>query len=270
MAIVVAQGPAVAVGQSFIAHDSFLLRSDATVTASSEDADHEIANGSSWPTYGGGWQTSVISTHSVTVGFPGTRTGQGFALHKHNLGTLGITVKLQTSPDSTVWTDVTGSEQSPADDKTIFWADSMSSSAKFWRILFTGHTSGVMRVAQVFIGPAFQMFNSPGMGWIPPNMALNNEFIMSRSDGGDFLGRSLIRRGGKTNFTMSPVTEAFVRSTWLDFMLAAELHPFYLTWDNVNFPNEVAYCYTEKKIALPRYMTNKHFSVPLSFIALQL
>ena len=277
MAIVVNQGGgggggggAFALGASHIAYDSFLLRDDVTLTADSEDLDQEIENGASWPTYGGGWQTSATGDHTITVGFPSTRSAQCYAVHKHNLADLGLTIKLQNSPDNINFTDIAGSEQTPTDNTTLFFVADSASTAPFWRLFISGHTSGTLRIAQIFIGPCFQVHQPPGPGWTPPNIALNDDFITSRADGGDFLGRSLIRRGSKTRFSMTPVVETFVRNTWLDFMKAAEEHPFYYSWDSVNFPGEVAYCYVDKKIDIPKYVTSRYFSVPLSFIALEL
>lgn len=261
---------AFAVGASYTGYDSLFLRSDASVTASSADADQPIENAISWPTYGGGWRTSTLGDHEARIGFDVVKTAQCFAIHKHNLGTLGITIKLQSSSDAISWTDVTGSEQNPADDKTIFWIDvTGTTSDRFWRLLFTGHTSGIMRIGQIFIGPVLRNFNPPGIGWSPPNFAINNMYVNSRSDGGDFLGRSLIRRGSKTRFRMEPVTEEFVRDEWEPFMVAAEEHPFYFSWDAVNFPKEVAYCYVDKKIEIPKYISPKHLSASLAFVALQ-
>ena len=257
-------------GASFIAYDSFFLRSDASVTVDSEDTGQEIDNGTSWFTYGGGWQTSNFGTHEINVSFLATQTGQCFALHKHNLFDLGCTVKLQSSQDAVTYDDVAGSEQTPPDNSTFFFVADDEVTAPFWRIVITGHLTGTLRIAQIFIGPAFQVFQSPQVGWIPPNLALNDTFINSRSDGGDFLGRSFVRRGSKTSFKIGPIPESWVRSFWLPFMRAAEEHPFYYSWDNVNSGEEVAYCYTEGKIDRPEYTSHRHFRVALRFIALQL
>lgn len=273
MAIVINQvtgQSAFALGDANIAYDSFFLRSDVTTVADSEDPGQEIENGVSWPTYGGGWQTTTTGDHEVTAGFPGTRAGNCYALHKHNLNDLGITVQLETSDDGITFTPVVGTDITPGDNKTVFVVLDAEETHPFWRLKFTGHVSGTLRIAQIFIGPCFQTFTGPNTGWTPPNLALNDDFITSRADGGDFLGRSLIRRGGKTGFSLSAVTQGWIREFWEPFMLAAEEHPFYYSWDSINFPGEVAYCYTDKKIDIPRYTTHLHMDLSLSFIALQL
>lgn len=275
MAIVVLQGGAggspdtFQQGESFIAYDSFFLRSDASAVVDSEDIGQELDNGTSWFTYGGGWQTTNPGTHEITVSFSGVQVGQCYAIHKHNLFTLGLTVKLQTSPDGAVFTDVAGSEQTPGSNKTIFFVAAASQSVRFWRLVITGHTVGTLRIAQIFVGPVLQVFQSPQTGWSPPNLALADKILNSRADGGDFIGRTVVRLGSQTGFRIGPIPQAWVRQNWLPFMVAAEEHPFYYSWDNVNFADEVAYCYTNGPITKPEYTSPLHMNLGLDFTALQ-
>lgn len=274
MAIVISQGGSgspdtFTTGDANIAYDSFFLRDDASATVDSEDVGQELDNGTSWFTYGGGWQTSAAGTHEVTVSFAASQSGQCYAIHKHNLSDLGVTVKLQTSPDGLIFTDVPGSDIMPANNKTIFFVAPDPISARFWRLVFTGQVSGTLRVAQMFIGPAFKLFQGPNVGFSPPTLALDDEYLNARADGGDFIGRTLIRRGSKTSFSIAPIPQAWVRSFWLPFILEAEAHPFYYSWDNFNFPSEVAYCYTTGRIPPPTYQTHLHFQLQLRFKALQ-
>jgi len=257
-------------GGSNIAYDSFMLRTDAVVTTDSEDSGQGIENGTSWPIYGGGWQTSATGEHLINVGFPQTEVGQCYALHKHNLADLGITVELQTSDDAETWATVSGSATAPINNKTIFFVMEAQESHKFWRLRLIGHTSGTLRIAQIFIGPTFETFTGPNIGWTPPNLALNDKLLNSESDGGDFLGRSLIRRGSMTGFTIQTIPDSWVRQFWEPFMFAAEEHPFYYSWDAVNFPSEVAYCYLQGRIDHPSYSSHRHMTIALKFIALQI
>lgn len=274
MAIVISEGGSgspdtFTTGDANIGYDSFFLRSGAAVTVDSEDVGQEIDNGTSWFTYGGGWQTSSPGEHNVTASFASAQSGDAYAIHKHNLSDLGITVRLQTSPDGIVFTTVVGSDQTPTTNRTLFFVMPASVSARFWRLQFSGHTSGTLRIAQLFVGPAFKIFQGPNIGFTPPPLGLDDDFLNSRADGGDFIGRSLIRRGLRSAFSISPIPEAWVRSFWLPFLEAAEEHPFYYSWDNLNFPTEVAYCYTVGKVPPPRYNNPLHFSISLNFKALQ-
>lgn len=269
MAIVVNQGGAWVQGSSYIGYDSLYLRTGAIVAANVEDANQPGSNATSWLTGGGGWQASGAGDKTLTATLLSADNANSYAVYKHNIGTLGLTVKLQSSADAVTWTDITGSEKTPGNDDAIYFVAVAPVSAKFFRIHIAGMGAGeTLIIGQAFIGESLRVFNPPETGWSPPNLALNNQFINSRSDGGDFLGRSLIRKGSQTGFSLSLVARAWVRANWLPFMEAAEEHPFYYAWDTTNYPTEVSYCYTEKQISKPVYVNSAFFSLSLNFIAL--
>ena len=269
MGIVVNQGGAWVQGSSYIGYDSLYLRAGAVASANVEDANQPGSNATSWLTSGGGWQASGAGDKILTTALLSAENANSYGIYKHNIGTLGLTVKLQSSADAVTWTDVTGSEKTPGNDDAIYFVAAAPVSAAFFRIHIAGMIVGqTLIIGQAFISESLRVFNPPETGWVPPNLALNNDFINSRSDGGDFLGRSLIRKGSKTNFSLSLVARDWVRSNWLPFMEAAENHPFYYAWDTTNYPLEVAFCYTEKQISRPTYVNSAFFSLNLSFIAL--
>lgn len=268
MGIVVNQGGEWVQGSSYVGYDSLYLRDDAIAVASEADAGFPGSNATSWLTSGGGWQSTGAGDKTLTVSFGSTRTANSYAIYKHNLGTLGLTVKLQSSPSGSVWTDVPGSEMLPGDDSVIYFVTDTPVSAPFYRIHIAGTAAGeTLIVGQAFIGESLQVFNPPEPGWVPPNLALADTFINSRSEGGDFLGRTLVRKGSKTMFNVGLVDADWVRANWLPFMLAAEQHPFYHAWDTVNYPDEVSYSYTEK-VQMPKYVSSRWMSIDLAFWAL--
>lgn len=269
MGIVVNKGGAWVQGSSYIGYDNLYLRSDAVVIGNVEDANQPASNAASWLTSGGGWQASGAGDKTLTVSLDASANGNSYGIYKHNLGTLGLTVKLQSSPDGVVWTDLTGSEKTPGNDQTIYFVATAPVSASFWRIHIAGMVAAdTLIIGQAFIGASLLLFNPPEPGWTPPNLALANKFINSRSEGGDFLGRTLVRKGSATRFSVSLAAASWVRANWLPFMLAAEQHPFYHAWDTINFPEEVAYCYTDGKISQPKYTHSRFMSFDLKFIAL--
>lgn len=268
MAIVVQNSPAWVQGASYLGWDNLFLRSGAVVVESAADVGFPGSNATRWPTYGGGWQTSVVADATLTITLPIAESANSYAIYKHNLGTLGLTVKLQYSSDGSAWTDMVGSEKMPGDDKAIFFIGT-AISQKYWRL----HIAGLAATETLIIGHAFisnslQMWQAPGSGWTPPNFAKNDDLISSRSDGGEFLGRSLIRKGNKTSFRLVSVNEDWVRTNWEDVMDAVQEHPFYYAWDSSAHPDEVAYCYTESRVEIPKYESSKFFSLGLKFIAL--
>jgi hypothetical protein len=268
MGIVINAGGAWVGGNSYIGYDSLFLRSAAVVSASNEDAGFPVENGTNWLTYSGGWRTSVVGNNSVTATFLTAVAASSFGLFKHNLGDIGGSVKLQYSDDGVSFTDIAGSEQIPANNKAIFFVFP-EVSHPIWRLLFSGIDAlETLIVSQFFIGPALQVFGGPETGFTPPNLAFNDKFVNSRADGGDFLGRSLIRKGAKTGFNVSAVPADWVRLNWEPFLTVAQLQPFYFAWNSLAFPTEVAYCFTEDNVAKPTYQSAAHLNIRLDFIAL--
>lgn len=269
MSIVVNQGGAWNQGSSYIGYDNHYLSSGAVVAASSADTGFPGSNATSWLTAGGGWQTTGVGDKTLAVTLPSAKNANSYGVYKHNLGTLGLTVKLQSSTDGITWTDVTGSEKSPADDSAIFFVAAAPVSAKYFRIHIAGLLAGeTLVIGNAFIGEAFSVFSPPESGWVPPNMALENKYLNNRSEGGDFMGRTFVRKGAKTNFFVSLARASWIRSDWLPFMLEAEKHPFYHAWDTSAFPGEVAFCYIDGKISKPKYVSSLWMSFDLKFWAL--
>ncbi len=268
MGIVVQQGGTWVAGNSYLGYDSLFLRSDAVVSASAEDAGFPVENATNWLTYFGGWQTSVVGQNTITATFLTAKAASGYAIFKHNLGDIGGTVKLQHSDDGVIFTDIAGSEQTPANNKAIFFIFDVESHP-IWRLLFSGiSATQTLILGQAFVGPTTRVFGGPETGWTPPNLAFNDKFVNSRADGGDFLGRSLIRKGAKTGFNVSAVPAVWVRDNWEPFLTVAQLQPFYYAWNIVDFPFEVAYCFTEDNVKKPTYQSAAHLNISLDFIAL--
>lgn len=269
MGIVVVQSGAWVQGSSYLGYDNAFLRAGAVASADAEDAGFPASNAVSWLITGGGWRASSVTDVTLNLTLPAAEMLNSFALYKHNLGTLGgITVKLQHSSDGVIWVDFTGSAQIPADDGCIFFIGA-ATTARYWRINFANiPVASTLILGQAFIGSSLRMFNAPEPGFTPPQFALNNKYISSRADGGDFLGRSLIRKGAKMSFNNSIVHKDWMRDNWAAVMAAIEKTPFYYAWDSTNYPDEVAFCYVDKKIAIPKYVNSIYFSLNLQFIAL--
>lgn len=269
MSVVVIQGASWVQGSQYIGYDNLYLRLGAVAVASAEDAGFPASNATRWPTYGGGWQSSVVATTTLTVTLLSAENANSYGVYKHNLGDIGATVKLQSSSDGISWTDLAGSEKTPGDNKAIFFVNVTPVSAKFWRIHIVGLGSGeTLKIGHAFVGNSLRVFSPPLPGWTPPNLAKNDDYINSRSDGGEFLGRSLIRKGNRTGFQIQNVLEGWVRANWEPLLDAIQEHPFYHAWDVDAHPNEVAYCYTEGKLVRPQYEFSGFFSISLNFIAL--
>lgn len=269
MSIVVNQGGNWVQGSSYIGYDNLALRSDAIVTSNGADAGFPIENATSWLTSGGGWQVTGVGDKTVSVTLDAVQNLNSYGVYKHNLGTLGLTIKLQSSTDGSSWTDIAGTEKTVVNDDAIFVVVSSPTSARYYRVHISGMASGeTLVIANLFLGESLNVFSPPEPGWTPPALALDNRYLNSRSEGGDFIGRTLIRKGSKTQFSVGIADADWIRTYWFPFMEAAEEHPFYHAWDTVSYPDEVAYCYTDGKVSIPKYVNSRFMAFDLKFFAL--
>ena len=163
MSIVVNQGGNWVQGSSYIGYDNFYLRSDAVVVESAADVGFPGANAVSWLTTGGGWQVTGAGDKTLAVTLDAATNVDSYGIYKHNLGTLGLTIKLQTSTDGVAWTDVIGSEKTPSDDTALFFVAVTPVSSRFIRLHIAGLLAGeTLILAQAFVSGSLRVFNPPG------------------------------------------------------------------------------------------------------------
>jgi len=256
-------------GTSYLGYDNLFLQAGVVVAANDEDVGFPGSNATSWLTAGGGWQTTGVGDKILTATLLSAADIDSYGVYKHNLGTLGLTVKLQYSTDGAAWTDLPGSEKTPADDSAIYFVAAAVVSAKFFRLHVVGVLAGeTLIIGNAFVSKSLRVWSPPETGWVPPNLALDNTYLNNRSEGGDFMGRTVIRKGSKTNFNISVASDDWIRSDWFPFMEAAEAHPFYHAWDTVAHASEVAFCYTDGKIETPKYVNSRYMSFGIKFFAL--
>lgn len=257
-------------GSAYFGYENAMEFSDAVISATSEQVGFEAVNVAEWSA-SSLWNSAASGEQIITLSLTGgNRTVNSFGIYKHNLGDQGdnCIVTAQYSIDGANWVDLVPSFiQAENDFDTIFLIANSSVEADFYRLRIQNLVVPV-NIGNLFFGNSLLLFGSPEVGWTPPSLARNNQFVNSRSDGGEFVGRSFINRGGKTGFQMSVVPFEWVKANWLPFMKAADRHPWYFSWDAANEPADVAYCYTDRPLAHPKHQTARHMTVPVSFIAL--
>lgn len=102
------------------------------------------------------------------------------------------------------------------------------------------------------------------MGFTPPELARETEFIDNKSDRGLPLGRSVKARGASTKCNFEFMSDAYMRATWLPFVRHAELKPFYMAWNYTDYPHEVAFLQTDGAIDKPTHTQYGRMGVTLS------
>ena len=203
-----------------------LFQEASTVTASSEATGYDGANAYDSRTYDF-WRPSSTGTNTLTATFSSNQSVNYFGVAAHDLADDDSSIKLEYSTDGTTWYDAVES-WSPADNRIIFRKfDPIQ--ADYWRVSVTstGYPSmGVLSFGAVHVLPV-------GMrtGFKPPHLNRNSEFLNNASEGGQFLGRSLLRSGNDGVIDLSFLKESWVQMAWPALAQVLETKPFFFCWD---------------------------------------
>lgn len=231
-----------------------------TVSATTQSAGFEADAVQSYDTYDRWLPTEIPAT--ITFKFTKTETLDYVFIASHNLGTSGAALVVEHSPDGTTWTEALP-ERIPGDNTPLaFLFDEVE--ALYMRIRITSAQS-IPRLGVIMAGKALAMERPIYQGHSPITLSRQTEIRPSRSEGGQWLGRSVIRRGFGTAYDWKNLSASWYREFFDPFVQAAQVQPFGIAWRPATYPSEVAYAWTEGDIqpsnSGPRDLMSVGFSV---------
>ncbi|WP_322884177.1 hypothetical protein U8C35_06500 [Sinorhizobium medicae] len=221
------------------------LLENGTVAASSENASFPVENAYDWRT-SDFFKPATFGTINIDLTLSGADTADYFAFFGHNLYSHGGTIKLQYHNGSTYvdcFAAVTPADNTP---RLITFT---SQSATLWRVVIT--CTSVFSIAVISFGSKLQLERGLYIGGTPPQFGRATQLIDSTSDGGEFLGRSVIANGVRSTLELNQASDAWMRSYWLTFIRHAELKPFFILPDPTNYPAECVFTMTDGDIPAP-------------------
>jgi len=181
------------------------------------------------------------------------------ALHGHSMSTLGnvyIQVMYKTAPGA--WTEVADKYVTDAGPIMLSF---LPVRAKEWKIQITSPSN--YRIAIAYIGRSMVMERGCWSGFTPPWMGRVAESITNVSESGSLLGRSFRRKGIKFSMDFTNISQVFIRDEWMPFVQSAESLPFFVQWNSLDYPLDVAFCWVNdasKDFKHPRYSSHSHMS----------
>lgn len=112
-------------------------------------------------------------------------------------------------------------------------------SFRYYRLAYTGSSTPV-RIGVIALGKRMEFERGFYGGFTPPKWNDESEVLNNKSEGGVFLGRSILRSSVRPiSIQVEPVSHQWVEDTWLPFKEHATLKPFFLAWGNVPTENNV-------------------------------
>lgn len=188
------------------------------------------------------WKPGATGVQTARIVFSSAQTIDTFAVIGHNLGTEGCTIHLDYSTSSPIsWTTLL--TKTPTTDVCIFETDASGASAADWRIVITNCTINTL-MGVIAIGQAIQLPDNMRAPFTPPNRNRDPEIINAETEGGQFIGRSVLSNGWMAEIKQDYIDPAWLTTIgWGDIAERIETNPFFFQWDT---GQQAAYCWTEK------------------------
>lgn len=118
----------------------------------------------------------------------------------------------------------------------------------------------------VYVGLSLAMQRQIYGGHSPSTLSRNTTYNNNRSDGGQWLGRSIVRRGETTSFTFNNLSASWYRENFDPFVASAERNPFFIAWRPDGYANEVVYGQTAENIQPENQGLRDFMSVALNVV----
>jgi hypothetical protein len=212
-----------------------------TVSASSAAAGFPASAAANPLTYEFWKPTAVPGWWRVDAGAPVTVDYVGIAAH--NLATAASTVTVQSSDDNDTWVDV--DSHTPTSDAPIMFLFAPTT-ARYWRVVVTGNTP---TVGVIYIGAVLEMQRAAFAGINPIDLTRRTTIRPNVSEGGQWLGRSVIREGSATAVSFRHLTFDWYRTNFDPFVEDARSYPFFFAWRPEGYEHSVGYVWTTSDIA---------------------
>jgi len=222
---------------------SFVLHG--AVSATSEQALYpafHLAN----PTTYLKWKATTNETQQIIVTTEQVETVNYFAVYGHNWGSRGITVEFEYSNDGGANWVAAMAPTIPNDDGTIF-IQTADVAGDAFRLILTPSDDDVYgdppEATVLHIGRVLELERRLYVGHAPLTLNRVQQVSTGRSEGGQFLGRTLIQTFYETGVELRNLTPDWYREN-LDFLArVAATQPFFWTWRPGAYPAEAGYCW---------------------------
>ena len=228
---------------------------------------YEEENAQSWKT-SSWWSTGSIGTSAYYIDMGAAVDIDSFGLAGHNLGDCGTTFLYVQYSATGLFAGEQVNFYTPASvtNNNVIFKKQASVSARYWAFLIVT-TTDVAYVGNFFLGEALSLERGLPEGFSPANLNRDRKIFNNMSEGGNYLGRSLMRKGSKIDINQPKITRAWIDANWATLADSIELYPFYFVWDYENYPLETAYCMANN-ITYPAYSDTIYLDFNISCTAL--
>lgn len=214
------------------------------------------------------WKAASSGTKYITVNCGSSKGANSIAIVKHNLGTAGASVSVESSTNGSTWTERLASFV-PSNDKALFKVFT-GVSAQYWRIKVVT-ASVAAQIADLMLGTRIEMPQPPDAPYTPAVLGMEAEVTRSRT--GQILGTVVWFKPWQIRARWSNLTRAFVDGTYRVFWeeYASEMKPFFFAWNLDVFPADVRFgtLDPESSFSSPTSKLSSYDAVELNMIGVK-
>jgi hypothetical protein len=202
---------------------------------------------------------SLPATLDIDLG--SSKTCDYLGLGAHELG--GCEIKLYYSLSGATYVQVSVATLQDNTDVMLLFTPQ---AARYWRVeigmaepvfvsdFVTGEYSiweggaGFASLAVMFLGEAMPMQRMIYSGHTPGVFSRDTIYSDNESEGGQWLGRSIVRQSLSESFSFTHLTPDWIRDTFEPFRTYAETQPFFALWRPLGYANECTFGRTQQDI----------------------
>jgi hypothetical protein len=213
-----------------------------TIAASTFEAGFPASDADNEMTYNHWKPTAMPATWEIDAGSSVDANYIGIAAH--TCGTDQTTV-IAEYWDGAAWQTISSTLPALNDDSPIMFIFNTLTRTKY-RVRLTGSTTP--RIGVIYMGVTLDMMRGIYGGHSPITLSRMTETRPVKSEGGQFLGRSIIRKGSFGSWSWNHLTPGWYRLNFDPFVEHARIKPFFIAWRPGSYPNEIGYCWTNDDI----------------------
>jgi hypothetical protein len=210
---------------------------DGTPTATDTAAGYNVLYIRDYKTFTS-WKGASAGTKYLSVDCQSGKSANCIAFAKHNFGTGGASISVESSDNGTDWTQRI-EPFTLTDDKVTLRIFS-SISARYWRVKIVSATIAP-KVSVVLVGVRIDFPYPPDAPFVPANEGMEVESAKSRT--GQLLGVDVRYKPYTIRAEWSNLSRTWVESYFLPFWSnhASNLTPFFWAWDLSTYANDVRF-----------------------------
>lgn len=232
----------------------------AGVSATTSDALYPVTNLANVST-ASFWRGTSTALHYVTATFASAQDIDYVGVARHNFGTAGIAVSVETQEGlGDPWVEVIA-PAIPANNATLIFRFVKATTYAVRLKLAAG--SAFPEAAVLYAGPLLVSTQRIYVGHSPITLNRQTQVVNGQSESGNYLGRIITGSSLSTSVALTHLKPDWYRANFDPFVEASQSTPFFFGWRPQSYPAECGYSWLTNNPSPTNMMANGMMQVTL-------